>query len=167
MDNKYKNGKIYSIRNINDDTLIYVGSTIGPLYKRFSQHKSNSKNSKYENTHLYIKMNESDINDWYIELFEDFPCERKEQLTQREGQIIRQIATLNKNIPGRTKEEWREANKDKVIEYAKEYKKANKEQILINAKEYREANKDKAKEYREANKDIMRIYCKKYYLKNK
>ena len=41
-DNKYHNGKIYTIRNKNDDTLItliYVGSTIQPLYKRLCINK--------------------------------------------------------------------------------------------------------------------------------
>jgi hypothetical protein len=93
--NKFKNGKIYTIRNRNDETLIYVGSTVQPLYKRLSQHKITSKNQKYENMLLYKNINETDINDWYIELYEDFPCERKEQLMQREGQIIREIGTLN------------------------------------------------------------------------
>ena len=38
-DNKYKNGKIYTIRYTNDDTLTYVGSTTQPLYKMFMDHK--------------------------------------------------------------------------------------------------------------------------------
>ena len=95
MDNKYKNGKIYTIRNKNDDSLIYVGSTIGPLYKRFSNHKSAAKNPYCANTLLYKKISETDINDWYIELYEDCECERREHLTRREGQIIREIGTLN------------------------------------------------------------------------
>ena len=33
MSDKYKNGKIYTIRYKNDDSLIYVGSTIQPLFK--------------------------------------------------------------------------------------------------------------------------------------
>ena len=85
MDNKYKNGKIYTIRSKNDVSLIYVGSTTQPLYKRFAQHKSKSKNLIYENRQLYIKMNETDINDWYIELYEDCPCDRKEELNKREN----------------------------------------------------------------------------------
>ena len=93
--NKFKNGKIYTIRNRNDDTLIYVGSTVQPLYKRFSKHKSDSKNPYCANTLLYKKISETDINDWYIELYEDVPCDRKEQLTRREGQVIREIGTLN------------------------------------------------------------------------
>ena len=34
MSDKYKNGKIYTIRCKNDDSLIYVGSTVQPLFKR-------------------------------------------------------------------------------------------------------------------------------------
>ena len=126
MDNKYKNSKIYTIRYKNDNSLIYVGSTVQPLYKRFAMHKVHSKDPKNENILLYNKFNETDINDWYIELYEDCPCERREQVTQREGQVIREIGTLNKNIAGRTCKEWREENKDKINEKHKEYDKKTK-----------------------------------------
>jgi hypothetical protein len=99
---KYKNGKIYTIRYKNDDSLIYVGSTVQPLYKRFSQHKIDSKTQRLENMNLYQKFNETDINDWYIELYEDCPCERKEQLLKREGEVIREIGTLNKKLESTT-----------------------------------------------------------------
>ena len=162
-DNKYKNGKIYTIRYRNDDSLIYVGSTIVPLYKRFSDHKGLLKKTKYENVQIYKKMNETDINDWYIELYEDCPCERKEQLTQREGQVIREIATLNKVIPGRTKKEWSEDNKDKILDKKKEYYDANKDK----AKEYYEDNKTKIKKYKEDNKDKIQEKAREYYEANK
>ena len=129
MDNKYKNGKIYTIRYKNDNRLIYVGSTVQPLYKRFSSHKSDSRDPKKENYLLYQKFSETDINDWYIELYEDCPCERREQLMQREGQVIREIGTLNKRIEGRTDKEYREDNKDKFQEYRKEYNKVHKNKI--------------------------------------
>ena len=63
-DNKYKKGKIYTIRFYDNNILIYVGSTIQSLYK--------------------------DIDDWYIELYENFPCDNKEQLNKREGELIRE-----------------------------------------------------------------------------
>ncbi len=66
---------------------------------------------------------------WYIELYEDCPCERQEQLTQREGQVIREIGTLNKRIKGWTDKEYREDNKDKFQEYRKEYNKVHKDKI--------------------------------------
>ena len=105
MSDKYKNGKIYTIRHKNDDSLIYVGSTIQPLFKRWHEHKrrvNNEKSKKY-NYCLYKKMRETNIEDWYIELYEEFSCENKEQLNKREGEIIRESGTLNKNITGRPK----------------------------------------------------------------
>ena len=88
MSHKYKNGKIYTIRCKNDDTLIYVGSTTQPLFKRWYEHKFRLKNEKYNNI-LNQKMKETNIEDWYVELYEDFPTERKEQLNKRQGEIIK------------------------------------------------------------------------------
>jgi len=133
MSDKYKNGKIYTIRCKNDDSLIYVGSTVQPLFKRWFEHQSrvNIEKSKEYNHSLYQKMRETNIEDFYIELYEEFSCENKEQLNKREGQIIREIGTLNKNISGRTPKEKN--------------------------KEYYEANQDKIKAYIEANKEKKRI----------
>ena len=93
MSDKYKNGKIYTIRYKNDDSLIYVGSTVQPLFKRWHQHKKNLNNEKCNNILLYQKIRETNIDDWYIELHEDITCESKEQLNQREGEIIRELGT--------------------------------------------------------------------------
>ena len=92
----YKNGKIYTIRCKTDASLIYVGSTTEKLSIRMSKHRYDSKKSQTLPFYKQVK----DWNDWYIELYEDFPCERKEQLEKREGEIIREIGTLNKLIPG-------------------------------------------------------------------
>ena len=128
-DNEYKNGKIYTIRYTNDDTLIYVGSPTQALYKRFMDHKKSVTNEKIHayNMLLYQKMRETDIHDWYIELYEDFQAERKEQLNKREGEIIREIATLNKRIEGRTPKEWIVTNKNKLKEYNKDDYETNKD----------------------------------------
>ena len=98
-DNKYNNGKIYTIRCIDNNNLIYVGSTIQPLYKRWYEHKQlYNKEGKQYNKLLYIKMRELGFDKFYIELYENINCENIEQLHKKEGEIIRQIATLNKNI---------------------------------------------------------------------
>ena len=47
MSDKYKNGNIYTIRYKNDDSLIYVGSTIQQLFKRWYEHKSRVIYEKY------------------------------------------------------------------------------------------------------------------------
>ncbi len=59
MSDKYKNGKIYTIRYKNDDSLIYVGSTVQPLFKRWYQHKAclnNEKNKEYVCMYVYVCM---------------------------------------------------------------------------------------------------------------
>lgn len=155
-DNKFKNAKIYTIRYRNDDSLIYVGSTVQPLYKRLSQHKMDSKKPENENRQLYKKINETDFNDWYIELFEDCPCERKEQLLRREGQVIREIATLNKQIAGRTDKEYYEDNKEKNQEYFKDYRKNNKEKIKECDKKNYQNNKEKIQKYK---KELILCEC--------
>jgi hypothetical protein len=185
MSDKYKNGKIYTIRCKNDDSLIYVGSTVQPLFKRWYEHKSNINNGK-SNMLLHQKIRETNIEDWYIELYQEFSCENKEQLNKREGEIIREIGTLNKLIAGRTPKEYIEDNKDKIKEYKKEYQgknkdkikqklqeyyQANKDKILQSNKEYlkqyREDNKQKLQENREVNKERKKEYNKKYYEANK
>ena len=103
----YQQGKIYTIRCRTDDTLIYVGSTIQPLYKRLYEHKNRCIKDK----HLLIyKTINNDWDNWYMELYELYPCNSKEELHKKEGEIIRTIATLNMNIAGRTLQEWRNDN---------------------------------------------------------
>ena len=98
-DNKYNNGKIYTIRCTDNNNLIYVGSTTQPLYKRWYEHKQiYNKEGKQYNKLLYSKMRELGVDKFFIELYENFKCENIEQLHKKEGEIIRQIATLNKNI---------------------------------------------------------------------
>lgn len=123
----YQNGKIYTLRCKNNNE-IYVGSTIQPLYKRFFGHKTNSKNSDCK---LYTFV--EDWNDWYIELYELYPCNSREELCKREGEVIRLIGTLNGkreglDIPVKHSEDKSEYNKyygknyrdmDKVNEWSK------------------------------------------------
>jgi hypothetical protein len=88
----YANCKIYTIRCKNDPKLIYVGSTTVKLSKRWRNHKYDYRYGIKFPFHRYIE----DINDWYIELYEECPCKNNDELTRREGQIMREIATLNK-----------------------------------------------------------------------
>ena len=154
-DNKYNNGKIYTVRYRDDESLIYVGSTIQPLYKRWNDRKTRSQceTSKEYNKLLYIKMREFSLDNFYIELYENFECNNIEELKKREGEIIRQIGTLNKSIAGRTQKEWGQENQDKL----KEYYQINKEKIKERKHEYDKIhyinNKDKKREYKQQHKE--------------
>ena len=114
---KYQNGKIYTIRCRYDDNLIYVGSTIQKLCMRMAGHRRDETCSLYQ----YVK---GDFKNWYIELYEDYPCDNKNILEKREGEIIRLIGTINKSIAGRTRKEYNkehyQANRDKILEKNKE-----------------------------------------------
>ena len=90
----YQNGKIYAIRS-NETDKFYIGSTTQPLHKRFSAHKSNEKCSS---SYMFC------FPDVYIELIESYPCNTKEELNRREGELIRENISkvVNKSIAGRS-----------------------------------------------------------------
>ncbi len=162
IDERYKRGMIYTIRNIKDDTMIYVGSSINNLSKRFNNHKTCCKAGRCINLYSHIKNN--DWADWYIELYEVYPCNNKKELNRREGQVIREIGTINKCIPGRTMKEYYNDNIDKCKEMNKKYRENNAEKIKEYKKEYCECNadiiKEKRKKWRENNADIIKEKAK-------
>jgi hypothetical protein len=152
----YSQGRIYQIVNDIDDD-VYIGSTCNSLSNRMCQHKVRMKQSNCENRRLYQHIKEIGIEHFRIELIEYFPCETKEQLHAREGQLIRQLGTLNCKIEGRTKNEYNEDNKEDILEKQKQYYEAHKAEILEKQKQYYEANKEalaeKKKQWYEAHKE--------------
>ena len=147
MSQNFKNGKIYKItNNINNE--IYVGSTCDILRKRFNNHTKQITQERKKNRPLYKLMIELGTDVFRIDLIENYPCEDKQALRQREGYWIRQIATLNKQIAGRTaKEAKKEYEKtEKRIQYEQsEERKAAK---IKSAKKIYEENKEKINAYR-------------------
>ena len=167
MNRDYKNGKVYSIRNTVDDD-IYIGSTCEKyLSKRMVKHKSSAKaDGRDRNMLLYQKMNELGIENVYIELIENYPCKSKDQLRAREQHYIREMATLNKRVEGRTLEEWQEDSKGYMKEWKKQYSKERKDEIKEKVKKYREENPDKTKEkskaYHEKNEEQIKERINQY-----
>ena len=150
----YSKGKIYTIRFYNTNE-IYIGSTIQLLSYRFTGHK------KQKTCSLHNHIKDKYDNNWnicYYELYENYPCNNKEELLKKEGEIIRlfknddNYIVINKRIEFRTQKEYKEENKEKIKEY-QDY--------------YREDNKDKIKDYREDNKDKIKEYKEQYYQENK
>jgi len=164
----YSKGKIYSIRShLTDD--VYIGSTIQRLSDRLAKHKKFYKQWLITKKHCYssFKIIEKDPENCYIELVELYPCNSKNELERREGEIIRATTCVNKNIAGRTKQEWRKDNK----EHLKQYSLQNKEHIDEKRKIYREKYKakiaDQVKTNYENNKEKYKQYSKEYHLNNK
>ena len=133
IDNKdYLKGVIYIIYNINDPSLVYVGSTEN-FKKRINKHHTDSK--KYLNRPVYKAIN-NNWNCWKIDIYEEYICSNIEDLKRREGEITKLIGTLNKNIAGRTLKEYYEDNRVKKLEYQKHYDEINREKIKQYKKQY-------------------------------
>ena len=95
----YQHGKIYSIRSWHTN-LFYIGSTTQSLAKRLSYHKKDY--TRYEKTGTkYITSCEIfKHGDAFIQLLENCPCNSKDELCKREGELIRQHITevVNKRM---------------------------------------------------------------------
>lgn len=174
MTNKYSNASIYTIRNYKDDSLIYVGSTISPIHKRLCAHKSLCKGGNKKKVSLYNYIENDDWTDWYIELHERYPCNDRAELLRREGQVIREIGSINKSIAGRTMKEYYIDNKDDYKKYYidnkddfKKYYKDNADKKREYQREYNKNNADKIREYNREyyndNADKIREYQREYY----
>lgn len=151
----YQLGKIYAIRSPSTDKF-YIGSTTQKLSKRFGGHKTELKNRKNKLCNSRTILEKGDA---YIELIEAYPCNNKEELKRREGELQRLHKELcvNKQIAGRTKQEYYGDNIEKIKEYVRDWSSNNKEKVNEYRKKWRDENKEKIAEiqrrYR-ANKKI-------------
>ena len=80
-------------------------------------------------------MKQVGVDNFYIELIETYPCNSKEELGAREGQWIRQIGTLNKNVSGRSSKEYWQDNIERKRENARSFYDSHQDKILQDIKE--------------------------------
>jgi hypothetical protein len=131
----YKNSKIYKIIAEGYDP--YIGSTTLTLDNRLKAFR-NSK--KYYSCSNFVKFG-------IIELIEDYPCETRKELMERERFWIDNTTCVNINKPMRTDLEKVEYHKTYNKEYHKTY---------ILPLTHKKTTKEKNAEY-----------CKRWYLKNR
>ncbi len=114
----YKNAKIYKLTGENG--LYYYGSTTRRLNIRLNEHrcKSGCERSKL-------------LTNPTIELLENYPCNNKIELLERERWYIENNECVNRKVPNRTDKEYNQTEKRKAIdnERNRKYKKENKEYI--------------------------------------
>lgn len=155
MPNDYKKGKIYVLREFDNDKVFYVGSTCQSLANRMSEHKRAINKTKSNHYAVYEYIRKIGEDNFYIELYELFPCETNYELLKREGKVIRKFKKkypdfiTNHVIPGRTDKEYREDTKEHIREQNAQYRHNNKESI----KEYQRLTYKK-------NRDQRLEYCK-------
>jgi len=119
----YQKGKIYAIRSNQTDN-VYYGSTTLSLCARMGEHRRLYRFHINKDT-LKNGCKSYDIlkyDDAYIELVEEFPCQTKEQLHKREGEIIRSDSnSINRCIAGRSLNQWRIDNEQHIKDYSRAY----------------------------------------------
>jgi hypothetical protein len=173
----YNKGKVYMIEPIveHDESDIYIGSTTEDyLSKRFNNHKCMYKrwlNGKTHKVSVFNLFDKYGVDNCKIILLENVHANTKDELISRESFYIRKLKCINKVIPDRSREEYRQKNKDILSNKQKEYYEANKDELLNKQKEYYQTNKDellnKQKEYYQTNKDELLNKQKEYYQTNK
>ncbi len=175
----YSKANVYKLCcNDTNITDIYIGSSCN-LTKRKYHHRSscnNEKSKKYNMCVYRFIRDNGGWNNWDMIRLEKFSCEDKHEMRQKEREWIEKLKpTLNRNIPNRTKEEYRECNKEKIKEYyqdnkekfktsSKKYYEDNKEKILEEKKQYYEKNKDKIKQKNKKKSNCP--HCDKEMLKS-
>jgi len=140
---EFQHGKIYTIRS-HQTNRYYIGSTNHKtLAQRLGKHRGNYK--EYLNkTRRYVSSFEIlQYNDHYIELLEIYPCNTKDELHRREGELIRQFKSdvVNIIIPGNRTIEQR-------AEQKKQYRLGNIVHVKEQKKQYRLDNKEHIKEHK-------------------
>ena len=76
----YAQSKIYRLTH--GAKTIYIGSSVMPLHKRMTKHRSAARGGKTSN--IYTYMREVGLENVRIVLLEAWPCQSKEELIQRE-----------------------------------------------------------------------------------
>jgi len=163
----YQLAKIYQII-CNTTGKKYIGATCQKkLCTRLAHHVS--KNNKTSSKEIIEGRN------YEMVLIESYPCSSKDELHQRERFYIQSMECVNKNIPGRTKQEYMKdhyvENKEQIREKQKDYYDENKVDILKQHKDYYDENKSdilkQRKDHYVNNREQILKQKKDYRLKNR
>jgi len=176
----YRNGQIYRLID-SDDNTFYIGSTTQKLSMRKSEHSKKARLDSQYPVHCHIR--DCDYN-YKIELIEYHPCDTKAELHKREGELQRaykksEYDLKNVVIAGRTQEQYRKEESEKIRESKKKYYDENNEKMKFKSREYRKEHgetinlknreryatdeeyaqkfKDNANKYRESNAEKIAI----------
>jgi hypothetical protein len=115
----YSQAKIYKIVD-NTNNNVYIGSTCEPtLARRLAGHIVNYKQYLKGKSNFVTSFDIFKNGDYDIILIENVKCDSKDQLTARERYYIESLECINKCIPGRTKKEYKQDNKEKIKDYNK------------------------------------------------
>lgn len=164
----YSHSKIYKLQC--NDGYFYIGSTCNKLRVRLSQHKI--KSNTYNDRKIYSHINSIGWDNVRIILIEEFECNNKDELRQKEDEYIQKEINnelcLNSYCAYKTVEQTKEYRKNwQKQDHCKEYRKKWQKEKYSTDDNYREKSKQQKITYYEKNKDIMKQKMKDYYQRNK
>lgn len=148
----YKDGKIYIIEPIqeHEECELYVGSTCYSLNDRFINHKRAYRNNKKRVCSVNTLFDKYGINGCKVKLIENFPCDNRKELLERESYFFGKLLCVNKVNPYVTPEQSKERVKKWQLEHTEHRKKYMDEYVLKNYDtlskkklEYKKENKEK------------------------
>jgi hypothetical protein len=153
----------YKITSTNTDK-VYIGSTKKSINERLQKHEANYRHFKDGKTNYTTSFEILEFKNCKIELLENKFCQSKEEQDMVEcNYIINTPNTVNKYLPGRTKEQYYQDNKEDILTYQRQYRQENKEHILEQQRQYRQDNKEDLQRYYRENKE----YYNRRYIENK
>ena len=109
----YQKGKIYKLWSPSKN-LVYYGSTTQSISQRLTDH---IKRKRYNKQRQYTSNIILDCEDYKIEVIEECPCNNRQQLERKEGEYIKANECVNKYVAGRTDKEWREDNRQHLLNF--------------------------------------------------
>lgn len=145
--NPYSAAKIYRIDSLAGG-VCYIGSTTRPLHKRFRQHKAHRIGYVNGKANFVSSFDVLEHGDAVISLVEDFPCDSKAQLSEREAHHIRRqtegqaVRCVNKVIPGRSAIEWYQDNRERLVAQANQYRADNLDECKARVRQYNRTHKE-------------------------
>ena len=137
----------------------YIGRTIN-FVNRKNAHKNSCKNTTSPHYQLYVYQfirENGGFDNWSMIEVEKYPCKNKFEASKRERYWFEKLhATLNRQVPSRT---------------LQEYKLDNVELLNAKNKKYRDENIDTIREhcavYKSKNREVINAKNKIYYIENK
>jgi len=131
----------YKITSTNTDK-VYVGSTEKDINERLQIHEAHYRLFKDGKYNYVTSFEILECKDYKIELLENKICESKEERDTVECKyIINTPNTVNRNLPGRTPEQYYQDNKQELNERHRQYYQDNKQELNERHRQYRQDNK--------------------------
>ncbi|EGZ15085.1 hypothetical protein PHYSODRAFT_506166 [Phytophthora sojae] len=111
-------GRIYKISNA-DDSIVYIGSTVKPLWQRFSEHKCKFRRwingVDISKTAIYYHFREHGVENFTISLISEHEIPNRKSLLSFEQLAIDSTqGVINKQAALRTKEEIQDHSAERI-----------------------------------------------------